>query len=255
MDHAEAVAQNLVERIVMGARMVYAQTQSNGEHDFDLHYADGRVSAVEVTSSVHKTLQETHDAIIDKDKGGSAIATRLCKNSWHIFPAMSARINRLRKEADKYLAAIELAGIEKFWGPTSDHPSVEAIYGDLGVISGSIAPWIKPGHILMALPGAGGAVGTSSVIEAAEREAFKADNRKKLRSAGGTERHLAIYVYVTSQPWVGLIDFEPPPTLPSLPPEITNIWVFSEAQEENQYVVWRAGVSLPWQKQRVRLSI
>src|SRR6266849_3437373 len=95
MDHAETVAQRLLECVLTGARMEYHPSQSKGEHDFDLHHPDGRVSAVEVTSSVDKTLEETHDAIIDENKGGSAITTHLCKNSWHIFPAMNARINRL----------------------------------------------------------------------------------------------------------------------------------------------------------------
>jgi hypothetical protein len=227
--------------------------QSNGEHDFDLQHPDGHVSALEVTSSIDRTLEETHDAIINK--GGPAIEADVCKNSWHIFPSRNARINRLRKEIDNYLAAIELAGIEKFWGPTDCRPSVEAIYADLGVVSGSVVSWIKPGHILMALPGTCGAFGAISVIEAAEREAFKADNRKKLGAAAGAERHLAIYVRAASRPWVGRLDFEPPPDVPHLPPEVTNIWVFSEAHSEHKYVVWRASASWPWEKLELTLDI
>ncbi len=255
MDHAEAVARNLIESVVAGARMVFNQSQSRGEHDFDLHYPDGRVAAVEVTSSVDQALEETHDAITNANKGGSAIPTHLCKNSWYIVPIMGARINRLRAEADKYLAVIESAGIKKFRGLRDEHPSVEAIYRDLGVISGSVASWVKPGNILMALPGEGGAIGVGTVVEAAEREAFKDDNRKKLAATGKAERHLAIYVYVTNLPWIVLTDFEPEPTVPRLPPEITDIWVFSETPKEHQYVVWRAGTSLPWQKSILTLAI
>lgn len=208
-----------------------------------------------MTSSVDKALEETHDAITNKGRGGPAIKTHLCANSWHIHLSSDTRVNRLRKEADRYLAVIESAGIEEFWGPTDSRPSVEAIYGDLGVIRGCVAPWIKAGHILMALPGAGGAIGASTVIEAAEKEAFKRDNRTKLGSAAVDERHLAIYVYVNSLPWVALVDFEPPPDLPRLPPEITDIWVFSEAYAEHEYVVWRAGTSLPWRKLKVSFRI
>jgi hypothetical protein len=113
MDHAEAVAQRLFERVVVGARMEYHPAQSRGEHDFDLYHGDGRVSAVEVTSSVNKTIEETYDAILNK--GGAAIKTDLCRNSWCIHPSPVARINRIRQEADTYLAAIEAAGIEQFW--------------------------------------------------------------------------------------------------------------------------------------------
>lgn len=168
--------------------MKYRASQSNGEYDFDLLYPDGQASAVEVTSSVDQTLEETHEAIIDKPKGGSDIPIRLCKNSWYIHLLSDTRISQVRKNADRYLSAIETAGIEKFWGPTDDHPSVEGIYRDLGVMTGSVAPWITP-RIKMSLPGTGGGVDATTVIDAAEREAFKPDNRKKLGIATSRERH------------------------------------------------------------------
>jgi len=255
MDHAEAVAKHLFESVMNGARMVYLCEQSKGEHDFDLHHPDGHVSAVEVTASVDRTTEETHAAIGDKKKGGSVIKTTLCKNSWRIFPVKSARISRLRKEADKYLAAIESAGIDHFWGPTASHTTVEAIYNDLGVQSGSVASWTEAGQILIALPVTGGAIDTNTVIEAVKREALKPDNRKKLGAAGGAERHLAIYVSMLNMPWVPLVNFEPPPVLPQLPPEITDIWVFSETGTEHEFVVWRASTSLPWKNQNLSLHI
>jgi len=58
---------------------------------------------------------------------------------------------------------------------------------------------------------------------------------------------LAVYVYLTNYlPWCALVDFEPPPDLPQLPSEITDIWVFSEARSEHEYIVWRAGTFAPW---------
>jgi hypothetical protein len=119
--------------------MVYRQSQSNGEHDFDLHSPAGEVSAIEVTSSVDQTQEETIDAIMDERKGGTAISSRLCANSWYIHPRPNANINLLREKADQYLAAIEAAGISKFGGPTDDRPSVKAIHRKLGVVSGSVA--------------------------------------------------------------------------------------------------------------------
>jgi hypothetical protein len=200
-------------------------------------------------------LEETHAAIIDKDKGSCSIPSRLCKHSWYIHLLPDTRINPLRKNADRYLAAIENAGIEKFWGPADDRPSVESIYQDLGVMSGSVASWIKPGNILMSLPGSGGAVGVSTVFEAAEREAFKADNRKKLGAAGVSERHLAVYVYVTTLAWVPLSDFEPISVIPNLPPEITDMWMFSESSRHSEYVFWRASSTVPWAKRKLVLEV
>ena len=62
MDHAETVAKRLFESLLPGAGMEYHPEQSRGEHDFDLHYPDGRVCPVEVTSSVDRILEETHAA-------------------------------------------------------------------------------------------------------------------------------------------------------------------------------------------------
>jgi hypothetical protein len=103
----------------------------------------------------------------------------------------------------------------------------------------------------MALPGTGGAIGITTVIEAAEREASKADNRKKLLAAGTSDRYLAVYVSVLTPAWVPLMHLRPAPVLPTLPPEITGLWMFSESGVENEYVVWSAGASRPWTKQRL----
>jgi hypothetical protein len=250
MDHAEKCAQRLFESVIADARMEFRQSQSHGEYDFNLRYSDGRVAAVEVTSSVDQALEETHDAITGK--GGHTIETRLCKDGWYIHPLPDARINLLRKNADRYLSDIEEVGIEKF-SLRDDHPSVRAIYHDLGVISGSVASWIKPKSIWMSLPGEGGPVSVNTVFEAAECEAL--ENCKKLGAAATPERHLAVYVYCTASAWVPLCDLEPTPTLPNLPNEITDIWVFSESFVQGEFVVWRAGASLNWMKENLVLQV
>jgi hypothetical protein len=63
MDHTETVAKLVLEAVLPGARLEYRLAQSNGEHDFDLHYHDGTVAAVEVTSSVDQIKKQTGAAI------------------------------------------------------------------------------------------------------------------------------------------------------------------------------------------------
>ena len=185
------------------------------------------------------------------------VKTRLCKKDWYVHPVLGARINRLRSRIDEYLAAIEAVNIERFHATTDWYnPSVERIYHDLGVVSGSVFPhWKEPGQIGIALPGGGGALSADTAIKAAEREAFKIDNRRKLGAARTNERHLAIYVYATnSLPWCALVDHDPSPDLPHLPAEITDLWLFSETRSEGEYVVWRAGTSLRWHSLRLLLT-
>ncbi len=248
MDHAEAVAKQIFESVLVGARMNYRDSQSRGEHDFDLRHPDGRVSPVEVTAAVDKSAEATNAAILNKKKGGSAIKTTLCRKDWYISPSRNANINRIRSCVDKYLSAIESEGLEEFFGPTNpDSPGVQHIYRDLGVIGGSVIVWKEPGYIRIAPPGGGGALNANTVIRAVKDEAFKDDNRRKLRSVAAGQRHLAVYVYVTNfLPWCALVDFEPPQDLPELPSEITDIWVFSEARSENEYIVWKASTFAPW---------
>jgi hypothetical protein len=247
VDRAEIVAQYLLEAVLVGVRMVYRTDQSRGEHDFDLFYPDGRVSAVEVTSSVDEVGEGTNAAIRDKRKGGRAIKTRLCKNDWYITPDAGANINKVRAKADEYLAALESAGIERFFGPTGSHPTVERVYCELGIVNGTAFPRREPGTIWMAPPGGGGALNASTAIEAVEREAYKADNRKKLSAAGTAETHLVVYIYMTNYlPWCALTDFAPPPELPRLPPEITDIWACSETRSNGDFAAWRASALSPW---------
>src|SRR5262249_25100541 len=135
MDHAETIAQKLIEHILVGTRMHYRAEQSQGQHDFDLDYQDGRVAAVEVTAAVDREQTEGYAAILDTKKGGSFVPTMLCKQDWWIHPLPSARITKIRRNADEYIAQIEKASIENFWGPTSDDPAVERIYRDLHIES------------------------------------------------------------------------------------------------------------------------
>jgi hypothetical protein len=56
MDQAERLAKAVIEALLPGSKMEYREKQSQGArvYDFDLGYADGRVTAVEVTASVNE---------------------------------------------------------------------------------------------------------------------------------------------------------------------------------------------------------
>ncbi len=73
MHQSEIVAQAVVERVIQGSRMVYRSDQSKSVPDFDLHYPDGRVAALEVTESVDTVDLETQAAIGSRRKGGPRV--------------------------------------------------------------------------------------------------------------------------------------------------------------------------------------
>jgi len=251
----EALAKHLLEHFLPGSRLVYQWPQNNGEHDFDLLHSDGRESVVEVTSALHMALQETWRQILHKKKSGPAVKTRLCKKSWHITFSSDTWIDRIRSGVDEYLAAVESAGIERFDARTDVDPSVRRILHDLGVTWGCTLPdWISPARVFMGLPGPSERVRADSAIQAAEFEAWKLDNRKKLGAHMGGERHLAVYAPVTGVASFALWMFEPPPTVANLHPEISDIWIFGDRFDTDEYVVWRSSSTVPWQKLTMSLG-
>ena len=158
MDHAETIAKRVLEAVLPGTRMTYRVDQSRGEHDFDLSYSDGSISAVEVTSSVDEAIEHAYARIRDTRKGGPMVKTKLCERDWLVRPALWADLRMVRAKVDQYLAAVEFAGIDRFWAPTDLHPSVERIYQNLGVVSGSVfSHWKEPGQIGIMFPTRGGA--------------------------------------------------------------------------------------------------
>jgi len=253
MNHSERVAKRVVETVLQGSRLDYRSAQSNGEFDFDLRYDDGTLAALEVTLSIDRVQAETVAAILDEKKGGSTLPATKCKKSWIVFPTSGASINGIRKKVDDYLSQLESDGIEGFyWTDHHRSPQVRKICGELNLISCStIELGIDP-IIRISLPGGGGAVGASDAIEAGENEAQKDDNRKKLGAARTAQRHLVVYITPSNGlPWMGLTSFQPPSTLPNLPPEITSLWLIGSTESADKFIVWRASVSEPWYSMEV----
>lgn len=254
MRPSERIARLVVEAAVPGATLEYRPEQSHGECDFILHFASGGQSPLEVTESVDQNQRLIYDKILSKKEGGQVIETKKCHSSWAIVPAKDARIAKIRAKADDYLSALEKEGIESFICWTATTQTVERVCRALLLENGRTISTTGPARIWIFLPGEGGAVGPSLATAAAEKEAHKSDNRRKLGAANAEQRHLVVYVDVTNGlPWVALTDFEPPSTLPKLPQEITHIWLIGHCGEtnKNEFVVWRASTKEPWYSQRV----
>ncbi len=269
MRKTEEIAKRVVEAVLPGTEMKPNLTQSHGECDFNLHYTDGSVAAVEVTESADRFQKAISAEIRNKKKGGSILEAKKCKSSWMIFPMKNAQIPKIREHVDEYLSRLERAGREHFHFLDAFDSRlcrltgvvvfpmpqcVENICYDLNIMSGSvISSRQEVPRIFLAHPVGGGAVGPSVAIEATEREACKRDNTRKLGAAATKERHLVVYVDVMNGlPWVTLTDFEPPSTLPKLAAEITHIWLIGySGTSKDEFVLWRASTQEPWHRQRV----
>lgn len=249
MNYSEAISKRFFEAALPGSRMDYNPAQSHGEHDFNLHFNDGTIAALEVTSCVDGRAASTVAAIYSKKRGGSELAATKCKKSWIVFIASGATVNRVREHIDEYLSRLESAGVERFYWSNMRHPCVQDLCRDLGVVSASVWDAGSPPIIKLTMTASGGAVGPSVAVAVGEREAHKADNRRKLAAAGTTERALVVYIDPASGlPWTAMTEFRPPATPVNLPPEMTSLWLVGPSgKKENEFVGWYGSANQPWQ--------
>ncbi|HTV06888.1 MAG TPA: hypothetical protein VME86_16080 [Acidobacteriaceae bacterium] len=256
MDYAEQIAKLVLEATLPGTMLSYRVEQSHGGCDFEFCHPNGTTATLEVTSSVNQTLVETVAAIRGERAGGPTLKATKCSKSWIIFPAPGANIPEIRRKADSLLSHLEQQGIERFSFTDRQllgHPTCK----ELDITSGSVFDASAPPIIMIAFPVSGGAVGPTTATKAAEDEAQKLDNRKKLGVANTGERHLAVYVDVMNGlVWNALTSFAPPSTLPTLPEEITHICIIGHSGNQvapDEFVIWHADAGTPWQRRVITL--
>lgn len=256
MKAGEAIAKCVLEAMLPGAKLAYQVEQSHREYDFDLRYADGNVAAVEVTMAVDETLMKTLGDIQGKRAGGGVIPAVACKESWSIFAAKGAEIPTISKKADQLLALLEREGIDGFdyfdqWKPGCSQTVRELCY-QLRVTEGYVLSSAGKPMIRINSPIRGSAVGDSlALIHAGE--ACMEENREKLGAAKTAERHLVVYVHPQSNARSSTFTVSQPPeeTLPTLPQEITNIWLIGDGENNYEFVVWYASTKEPWRSAKV----
>jgi hypothetical protein len=258
MDKAEKVAMQVMQTLIPGAKLILHDIGINCAYDFDLVLPTGDCYPLEVTSATDRSARGTTAAILDEEKGRQFIQGKLCKTSWYVQPTPTARINDIRKHADKYLAALEEEGIEEFFSPFEvQSVAIKAIYHDLGVEAAWITQSQQPQCICIGLPNKIAMLGDGApAAEAALAEARKEDNRRKLAQVTALRRHLFVYIdHSCFAAWLAMNRFEPPHSMALLPPEITDIWVGAQRRYPEIFVVWKARAGNPWEnKGSIRVS-
>ena len=249
MDTAESIAKYTIERFVENARMKFREQQHAGEYDFDLYIQERPTAVVEATASMDKGLRETIAAIEDSDKGGQLIPASLCRNGWIVYPKADAKIKRIRRDVDAYLAKIEDEGLQSFFFDTDAHEysSVYQIFEHLRIEGGTCGSREESRQICVTRPGSGGKVSASKVQDAVLHEAYKFDNIRKLEIFERLQRNLFVYLdfeYFLAH--VSLIDCNPPTELVILPDKITHVWVATFTKNPGELIAWKAQNGSQW---------
>lgn len=246
---SERVAKVLVESLVGGATMAFLEVQANGEHDYNLTYADGSVVPVEVTESVDFQIECGVGALADE----RFVNANSCRRDWHVHPLPDARIDVIRNKVDQYLAAVEYEGLDQFHASrdAGTFPSVRSILEDLKIGSGSTAVWNPPGRIGIDRPSQHvmSRVDSCSAVLGAVEFAMSKKREKKFAALAALERHLFVYVHPRNYPaWVALIDSDVSAGQPSVKEwgGITDVWVAGPDRSQGVYVVWRCTVGHGW---------
>ena len=209
--------------------------QSSSVADFSIMKCGEEIGVLEVTRF---TIQEAEEirSLIQKNP---FIERTHCESDWHIHLGENARINDVRKCADRYLRDVELSGIDCFFSPIDAHiEPVRRIWEDLCVESGAKTKWRRPG-IGLSAPSSGGLASSDGIWKEVQPEVYKSDNRRKLGQSVGSNRHLFVVIDgLQGSAYVSIRRCEPPQDVPDLPSEITHLWL---AAEEGALVyVWLA---------------
>jgi hypothetical protein len=256
MNLSEKIVKRVLEAVLPGAILAYRDSQSNGEYDFELRYSSGHIAAVEVTASLDESSMRTDAAIRGNRAGGSAINAQECKKTWMLFPVDGADIPKIRRQADSLMAGFERRDVDEIDCLRSYSDSTTLDVCNELQITGARVVADAGAQIIISHPVRGGAVGQDSAVRAAEEEASKPDNIRKLGAAGTTERHLAVYMDARAGvPWISLTEFQPPSMKPVLPVEITDLWLIGHTHNTNEFIAWHGSTSQLFSARTVHCDI
>lgn len=254
MRQAETLALSVLRSWLPDVTVTPVAQQSHGEHDLELSYADGRRGIVEVAAVVNEDMLRTTAAIIH-GRGGEVIPAGRSKGGWYISPTKHAQINKLRREVDGTLAKLEATGVHSFNAHMLDVP--DAFIDELeqlGVESGDVVQFVRPGTIEIGLPSDGGFVGMAAVNKAVLEAARRPDNCRKLSAGVADERHMFVFVESSAgEPHVAMFLSDELPPAPRPPKPITHLWAAAYLSTLNDVVVWHSAGGSSWTRRKLRI--
>lgn len=165
MRFEEGLAMEILRETALYTEVTFQEDQSSRVADFTLRRHDGAPGAAEVTTLTDREALETYHAA-----RGTRISKVRSAQDWLVFVEPWARIARLKRHADGWLAQLEEAGITRVdSGGPPDHAAALDLLA-AGVFSAAYEyKWKRPGIYLL-----GPAVGGKSHQRQARRGAQSA---------------------------------------------------------------------------------
>jgi hypothetical protein len=189
---------------------------ADGVHDYEIDLANGRVIAVEITGQVDDAVRATNAATRRHRLTNSGV-----RSVWDISLAdWNAHRARLAKRLPAML--IEYETNDRSYVTASADPRLAA----LGIAAAERRDDLRGSGIYLTHVGPGGSIGPIDVLDAVNDHGTRVDNVAKLTRAAADERHLALWVDVTSSDvFAALNDFGLlPGEEPAVDAVIDSVW-------------------------------
>lgn len=252
MRDSESFARLCFEAVRPTMSLREVRSQPHGEHDFDILDSSGNpIGILEVTMAANYRHVSTMNAVFDPKHGSGVAPRRLSRACWAVTAASGVRMSRVRASLDEYLAAIEKVGLSEF-DATTRIPEVTAIRQDLKIRSGRLHSRDVEDFHFVSPPVVTAWTDASAVNQAIATVAAKRDNLRKLSATEHRERHLFVFVDMSSLgAYVSLQHSEASPESPSVDPVITHVWAGTHKQQGHVGVFWHAPNGGKWTRGEV----
>lgn len=244
MNDSERIFARVFRDVEASFSLRFNADQHESVHDFDILDGARRVvGAVEVTSAHDSAMTRAYAAIRQTAEDGKPFwAAVRCRRSWHAHLSPHAKVKTFRKRGDEYLAAVEAAGLERFSAHDYDdmqHPSVAAVVHDLGVKTAAAFTARDGVFIALSPPIQVTWVSPDALLPVVQAIAAREDNARKLASAPGARRVLAIEVsWHLASASAAMRDDRLPSSAPQLAVGMTELWLFACVFRDVRVLRW-----------------
>jgi hypothetical protein len=231
-DEIERLVVDRVADVVKGSVRRIDDGSADGLHDYEIDLDDGRTAAVEVTGAVDAAKLNTARAALKYrlDDSGVRLGWDVDLDDWN------ANRSRLKEQLPAILKEFE--DNEIHWCSAAD----DGRLGSLGINKVRVMDRGISG-ICLCRVGPGSWIGAVDVVDVVSNHGSREDNIRKLKRASADERHLAVWIGLSSSlAHIALNDLGLPGQDPAVDDIIDTVWALRLDETTSGCdidVVWR----------------